>query len=91
MKHRLLTTSGTKGTYTTANYALASTKPSSGSYIIPRLTRITWTDVYTIPTGASADTFKGYSFETESSLSPIVKLPLLYIPVFCNYLMTDSL
>ena len=73
---------GTTGTYTSAHYA---TSGSSTTYIAPKSTTITLTSVYTIPTGAAAGTFKGYS----TGYSTTAASPSTTNPTWAPYGLTE--
>ena len=49
---------GTTGTYTSANY---ETSGSAATYYVKNGTSLTLASIYSIPTGAAAGTFKGYT------------------------------
>lgn len=66
------TIDGVTGTYASTNY----TSLGSASYIVPSGTTLTLASIYTIPTGATKDTFKGYSKEYgTTSSSPSMTAP----------------
>ena len=58
---------GTTGTYTSANYASAS----SSSYIVKSGTSLTLASIYAVPTGSSASNFKGYSTSFSTSAASL--------------------
>ena len=64
--NRFETVDGSAGTYTTDNYA---TSGSVKTYLAPKDTEITLSDVYTIPNYSSSGNFKGMSVGSASTTS----------------------
>jgi len=77
----LLTITGAKGTYTTANYDIAS----SSTYIAPKNTTLTLASIYTAPTGSSSSTFKGISTGVPSTTAATVSSTAPKLTANSNY------